>query len=209
MNAIIFKIAIIGIALAGWFWTQKRIAAKLPGRRGPGDGIHRLTRRVHRYFITHPRSADRALVISSFFIDAMGLGLIAAAVFGKSFAPFLSVLVVFALRQVCQMCCTLPPPRGMIWRHPGFPSALVTYDVGNDLFFSGHTALAVLAAIEICQTGPLWLGVAAAVIALGEALIVLILRAHYTMDVIAGALAAWLAADIAAHIAPWIDGRLR
>lgn len=209
MNPIIFKIAIIAVALMAWFWTQKRIAAKLPGGRGVRDGFHRLTRRLHRYLVTHPRLADRALVVSSFFIDAMGLGLIAAAVFGKSFAPFLAILIVFALRQACQMCCTLPPPRGMIWRHPGFPSVLVTYGVGNDLFFSGHTALAVLAAIEICQAGPAWLGGVAVVIALGEALIVLILRAHYTMDVIAGALAAWLAADVANRMAPWVDGWLR
>jgi len=36
----------------------------------------------------------------------------------------------------------------MIWRHPGIPSLLVTYDVATDFFFSGHTAIAVLASIE-------------------------------------------------------------
>ena len=206
MNLILLRIAVIGVALVIWFWTQKLIARNSAGPAGIGDGVHRLTAGWHRYLTTHEKSADRALVISSFCIDVLGLSLIAASIFGKTFAPFLGILIVFSLRQISQLCCTLPPPPGIIWRNPGFPTVLVTYDVGNDFFFSGHTALAVLGAIEICHLGPWWLGAIAIIVALGEALIVLVLRAHYTMDVIAGAFAAWFAADMAGRIAPWVDG---
>jgi membrane-associated phospholipid phosphatase len=96
----------------------------------------------------------------------------------------------------------------MIWRDPGVPSVLVTYAVGNDFFFSGHTALAVLGALEICQVAPWWLGAVAVLIALGEVGIVLVLRAHYTLDVITGALAAWFAVDLAARLAPALDALL-
>ena len=113
------------------------------------------------------------------------------------------------MRQICQGLCTLPPPPGIIWRNPGFPALLVTYDIGNDLCFSGHTALAVLGAIEVAHFGPPWLAVAAGIIAFGEAIIVLVLRAHYTLDVIAGAFAAVLAADVAAALTPAIDAWLR
>lgn len=54
-----------------------------------------------------------------------------------------------------------------------------------------------------------WLGALAVVLALGEAWIVLVLRAHYTLDVVAGAFAAWFAADVAAWVAPWVDGWLK
>jgi membrane-associated phospholipid phosphatase len=137
-----------------------------------------------------------------------GLALIGAAIFGATFAPFLAIIILFSMRQICQSLCTLPPPPGIIWRNPGFPALLVTYDVGNDLFFSGHTALAVLGAIEAARFGPPWLAVAAAVIASGEALIVLVLRAHYTLDVVAGAFAAFLASDAAAALAPSLDAWL-
>lgn len=209
MNPIVLRIAVIVIALAIWFWTQKLIARKCDGLNGIGDGVHRLTAGWHRYFLENPKSADRALIVSSFFIDVLGLSLIAAAVFGSSFAPFIGILIVFSLRQISQLCCTLPPPPGIIWRDPGFPTALVTYSVGNDFFFSGHTALAVLAAIQICHFGPWWLGAVAVCIAFGEALIVLVLHAHYTMDVIAGAFAAWFAADMASRLAPMVDGWLK
>lgn len=209
MSLILSRIAVIAVALVIWFWTQKLIARKSGETNGIGDAVHRLTAGWHRYFATHEKSADRALVISSLCIDVLGLSLIAAAVFGPSFAPFIGIIIVFSLRQISQLCCTLPPPPGIIWRNPGFPTVLVTYDVGNDFFFSGHTALAVLGAIEICHFGPWWLGAIAVLVALGEALIVLILRAHYTLDVIAGAFAAWFAADMAARLAPFIDGWLK
>ena len=209
MKDVLMRVAIIAAALVVWFWTQKLIAGKSGGMRGIGDGFHRLTKKLHRYFHRTPKAANRALVASSLCIDALGLSLIALAIFGPTFAPFIGMLIVFGLRQLSQLCCTLPPPPGIIWRDPGFPSALVTYDVGNDFFFSGHTALAVLAAIEIGHVAPWWLGLTVILIALGEALIVLILRAHYAMDVITGAISAGFAADLASRVAPQVDAWLK
>ena len=116
---------------------------------------------------------------------------------------------MFALRQICQGLCTLPVPRGMIWRHPGFPSLLVTYGTSNDLFFSGHTAVAVLGALELGRAGPPWLAAAVAAVAVLEAATVVVLRAHYTMDVFAGALAAVCCGEFASWIAPAVDAWLR
>jgi membrane-associated phospholipid phosphatase len=82
-------------------------------------------------------------------------------------------------RQLCQALCALPVPPRMIWRHPGFPSLLVTYGVSTDFFISGHTAIAVLGAVEICRLLPLPFGIAAIVVALLEAVLVIVLRAHY------------------------------
>jgi membrane-associated phospholipid phosphatase len=203
------RAVVVAGALAAWFWTQSLIARKSAAKEGIGDIVHDLTAGWHRYFATHDRAANLALIISSIFIDVFGLSLIGAAIFGATFAPFLAILILFGLRQICQGFCTLPPPPGMIWRNPGFPALLVTYSVGNDFFFSGHTALAVLGAIEAARLGPAWLAVIAACIAVGEMFIVLVLRAHYTMDVVAGALAAFLAAEVAGRFAPAVDGWLR
>lgn len=209
MSVILVRLLVIAGALVIWFWTQKLIARKAGQMEGIGDAVHSWTARWHGYFVNHETAANRALAVSSFFIDVLGLSLIAMAVFGETFRPFLAILIVFGLRQISQLCCTLPPPPGMIWRDPGVPSLLVTYGVSNDLFFSGHTALAVLGAIEISHAAPWWLGMIAGLIALGEVLIVLVLRAHYTMDVIAGAFAAWFASDVAARFAPWVDDLLK
>lgn len=203
------RAGVVAGALVLWFWTQLLIARKSAPKDGIGDVIHDLTARWHHHLSTHPRSANAALITSSIFIDLIGLSLIGAAILGPTFAPFLAMLIVFGLRQLCQGVCTLPPPPGIIWRHPGFPALLVTYEVGNDFFFSGHTALAVLGAITAAQYGPVWLAIPVALIALGEMLVVLVLRAHYTLDVVAGAFAAFLAAEVAGRLSPTVDAWLR
>ena len=65
----------------------------------------------------------------------------------------MGLLILFGLRQLCQGLCALPPPEGMIWRNPGFPSLLVTYGTATDLFFSGHTAIAVYGCLELAHWG--------------------------------------------------------
>lgn len=203
------RTGVVAVALVLWFWTQRLIGHRAVAAGGIGDAVHNLTAPWHRYFASHPSATAAALIVSSLFIDLIGLGLIGSAVFGSTFAPFLAVVLVFALRQICQALCSLPPPPGALWRNPGFPSLLVTYEVSNDFFFSGHTALAVLGFLEALYLGPTWLGAIVGVVALGEILIVLVLRAHYTMDVVAAVFAAFFAADIAAKFAPWLDGWLK
>ncbi|MCB1277705.1 phosphatase PAP2-related protein [Prosthecobacter sp.] len=208
LTPILIRAGVVILALVAWHWTQALIARKSTPRHGLGDLIHDLTTHWHGWLSQNDRAANRLLIVSSFFIDALALSVIALAVFGGSFAPFIALLILFGMRQLSQAICTLPPPPGMIWRHPGCPSLLVTYEVGNDFFFSGHTAMAVLGALEIAHVGPLWLGIVVAVIAVGEMTTVLVLRAHYTLDVIAGAAVAFFAYQVAGNISPAVDAWL-
>jgi hypothetical protein len=191
------RAGIIGLALAGWYLSQSLIGSRGPGGGGIGDALHELSAPLHRYFFAHPRWANAVLIVSSALIDVLGLFLILASIFGPSIRPFAGLLILFIMRQACQSLCALPAPPGMIWRNPGFPSLLVTYGVANDFFFSGHTAIAVLGAIEIARLCPWWLGLAAAAIAVFEAGVVLVFRAHYTMDIFTAAVAAFCAAGLA------------
>jgi hypothetical protein len=208
-SALGLRCGVVAGALVLWFWTQSLIARKMAPSEGIGDVIHALTARWHGYFAANDRAANALLIGSSIFVDIVGLLLIGGAILGSTFAPFLAMLIVFGLRQICQGLCTLSPPKGIIWRDPGFPALLVTYEVGNDLFFSGHTALVVLGVIEAWHIGPTWLLVAATLVAVGEVMVVLVLRAHYTLDVVAGAFAAFFAAEVAGRWAPTVDGWLR
>jgi len=106
---------------------------------------------------------------------------------------------------MCQGLCSLPFPPGTIWRYPGFPSLLVTYGTSNDFFFSGHTAIAVLGALELSHAGPPWLACVAGVIAVLEVVTVIILRAHYMMDVFTAAFVAWGCEAAAGRISPALD----
>jgi hypothetical protein len=199
------RIVITALALVVWFWTQSLIGAKALPDSGLGDGLHLLLAPLNEALHAHPQFANGLLIVSSAFIDLFAIFLLGAWIFGRSVRPFLGLVLVLGLRQVFQGLVALPPPAGMLWHYPGFPSLLVTYGVANDFFFSGHTAVAVLGAVELGRLGRPWLRVAGVAVAIFEVTVVLTLRAHYTMDVFTGAVAALYIARVAERLAPAFD----
>jgi hypothetical protein len=225
MNLMIFPIATIapwpvigvriGLVIAGiilWYWTQALIGKRVPAVAYEvplTDGMHVLTARIHKRYFTNFAAGNRLLIASSLVIDLLGAYLIGSAIFGASIRPYLGLVMIFALRQICQMLCPLPAPSGMVWRYPGVPAILVTYGTANDLFVSVHTAIAVYGAATLAGHWGAWgLGIGIA-IAFFEAMTVLVLRAHYTMDVFTGIICALWVYSLSAWIAPWVDGAIR
>jgi PAP2 superfamily C-terminal len=205
---LIRRIVITAVALAIWFWTQSLIARRAAPASGVGDALHTLTAGLNSYFLHSPSAANGLLILSSALIDGLGIFLLARWLFGPSVWPFLGLALLLGLRQILQAICALPVPPNMIWHYPGFPSLLVTYSVGNDFFFSGHTAIAVFGGIELARLKKPWLTVVAVGIVFFEIATVLILRAHYTMDVFTGFLAALSVARFCTVISPRIDAWL-
>lgn len=205
---LIRRIALTALALGIWFWTQSLIAQRPLPASGLGDALHTLTAGLNSYFFHSPNAANALLIISSALIDGLALFLIGRWLFGPSVRPFLGLVMLLGLRQIMQAVCALPAPPNMIWHYPGFPSLLVTYNVGNDFFFSGHTAIAVFGGIELARLGKRWLAIVAVGIVLFEIATVLILRAHYTMDVFTGLIAALWVSQICAKVSPRIDAWL-
>ncbi len=202
---LILRLLVAGIVLGLWFWTQSLIGARTAPASGIGDALHNLTAGLNSYFARNSGAANALLVLSSALIDALGLFLLGRWFFGGSIRPFLGLFLLMTLRQLMQAICALPPPPNMIWHYPGFPSLLVTYHVANDFFFSGHTAIAVFGAIELSRLRRNWLTAAAVLLVFFEVATVLILRAHYTMDVFTGIVAALWMANLTERISPRLD----
>src|SRR5437870_3259370 len=201
-RGLLLRLLLTGIVLALWFWTQSLIGARTAPAAGIGDALHNLTAGLNSYFARNDRAANALLIVSSGLIDALGLFLLGHWLFGGSVRPFLGLFLLMTLRQLMQALCALPPPPNMIWHYPGFPSLLVTYHVANDFFFSGHTAIAVFAAIELSRLRRNWLTAAAILLAVFEVATVLILRAHYTMDAFTGVVAAFWVGDLSSGSSP-------
>jgi hypothetical protein len=204
-GSFLVRLVVTTVALIIWFWTQSLISA----RSVPDTGIDRLqnaTTSTNSYLHAHPAAANLLLIVSSGIIDLLGVFLLSRWIFGASIRPFLGLVIVLGLRQIMQWLVALPAPPNAIWHYPGFPSLLVTYGVSNDYFFSGHTAIAVLAVTEIARMGRRWLTALGVLIVLFEITTVLILRAHYTMDVFTGIVTGLYAAHLAALISTTARG---
>jgi membrane-associated phospholipid phosphatase len=191
-------------ALGLWFWTQSLIGGRAPSV-GINDALHNLFAGLNSYFGHHASAANALLIVSSGLIDVLGLYLVAEWIFLGRSRAFLGLVLLLGLRQVMQALCALPAPPNTIWHYPGFPSLFVTYNVGNDYFFSGHTAIAVFGAMELARLRRHWLTVLAFAVVAFEIAAVLVLRAHYTMDVFTGAVAALWVAAFCDSVAPRLD----
>jgi hypothetical protein len=193
------------LGLAVWFWTQSLIGARSLPATGVADAIHQWTAPLNSYFYENVLAANALLIVSSALIDTLGLFLLGSWLFGRSVRPFLGLLILLGLRQMMQAVSALPTPPHTVWHYPGFPSLLVTYGVANDYFFSGHTAIAVFGATQLARFERRWLTVLAIGVVLFEIATVLVLRAHYTMDVFTGIVTALWVAVVCDRIAPSAD----
>lgn len=207
-SSLSLRLLVTAAALVIWFWTQSLIGARGASPSGIGDGIHALTAPANLYLHSHPTAANALLAVSSAIIDLLGIFLLSMWIFRGEARPFLALVIVLGLRQIMQACVALPTPPDAIWHSPGFPSLLVTYGVANDYFFSGHTAIAVLGATELARLGRRWLTILGIGIVLFEAAAVLVLRAHYSMDVFTGLVTGLYAAHLADRIAYAVRQRI-
>jgi hypothetical protein len=190
LETIGLRVGAIAAGLVLWFLTQRLIGARTLADAHHYDHLHVLTGSWNRWLHDHPRAANAVLIASSLGVDLVTSFVLARAVFGPTFAPFWGLLILFMMRQVSQALVALPPPPGIIWRDPGVPSLFVTYGVGNDFFFSGHTALAVYGAMQLAALGVPAVTIAGIVVAVLQVVAVIALRAHWTVDVVAGLAAA-------------------
>jgi hypothetical protein len=200
------RLLVVAFFITLWYETQSSISEQdeivrqLNGEHII-DRVHDFIEPIHLFITDNENVSKWLLITSTLLIDIMGLWIVFISITGHSFRPFFSLVTVFTLRQFCQLLVSLPSPPGMIWENPGVPSIFVTYDTGSDFFFSGHTAIATIFAIEMTRhmnyvKPAMILG---ALLLLFEASIVLVLKAHWFMDV--------LTAIICARWATYVSSR--
>jgi hypothetical protein len=154
------------------------------------DHLHVVTAGWNRWLHVHPRAANAVLIASSLCVDAVTLFVLVRAVLGPSFTAFWGLLALFIMRQLSQAAVALPPPPGIIWRAPGFPSLFVTYWCRQRFFLLGPHRARGLRRDAARHTADPAVTIAGIVVAILQVVAVIALRAHWTMDVIAGLAAA-------------------
>jgi hypothetical protein len=152
-----FQTVAVGAAYGAWLLTQHLLEKRRGSVVGFTDHSHQLISGLNAFFNAHPVLADVVLAVSSFEVDLAAVSLVGFFFARRESRPLLTLWLILIIRQLCQASVSLPPPEGMIWRYPGFPSLVVTYSTSTDFFFSGHMALATALATELtAQRAPRW-----------------------------------------------------
>lgn len=203
------QIALLVACYAAWIITQHLLEIMRGHSATLTDHTHILLAPVNAWLNAHSLIANVILAISSFEVDLSGVMMAFFFFRKKQSRPILSLFLLLIMRQLCQASISLPPPSGMIWRYPGFPTLIVTYTTSTDFFFSGHMAMATLLAAELRAQGrrDRETFVAWCVLPV-QAFVILAMRFHYITDVVAGFLAALVASAVATQLGGMLDDRM-
>ncbi|MBX7065638.1 MAG: sphingomyelin synthase family protein [Parachlamydiales bacterium] len=194
-------IFLICLAVAAIFATQYYVGLKEIPTCGIKDVIQELLSPINRFFLAHPKGADGMLILMSGLLDCMFLFMLIDTIMTRNIRPFLTFALFFALRQTMQLIVALPLPPHVIWHYPGFPSLTQDYNIANDLYFSGHAGISLIAALELSSFGKRWLTILGFSIFGFESFMVIAMQIHYTMDVFTAIMTVFCITDLSCHLA--------
>lgn len=184
---ILTRVIILSVLFFLWHLTQDAISnlkSEMVNVNGLVDQTFSATHGINAYLNSHREVARLLLIFASLEVDLLTLYIFGISIFGKSTRPVVGLVVLMVLRQFCQCMVLLPVPEGLLWFDTGFPTLFVTYDVTNDFFFSGHTALTVYAALALCpRSNTVKMHIIRWGLIIFQIGVLVALRAHYFMDI--------------------------
>jgi len=201
------SIRMVGIfALMKLFSTTQQILGEHDPVTQIVDISHVYTASWNAYILEHTELATAIMIVSSLLVDLSVAYLGVVSFFSKGWRTGVAAAIVILLRQICQFTIEFPIPEGIYFQDPGFPSVFVTYDVKTDFFFSGHTSLMVVCALDIIRRNRnIFLTLLMAALCIFQMGVVLVFRFHYIPDVITALFAAFASTYLGGKIGAQLD----
>jgi hypothetical protein len=170
------------------------------------DHPFRLAQPINDYLREHdvPGTWGSLWVSTLLFADSLLLWVIAAVAVGvllstSDFTMITAMLLEHLLRAICLRIVEMPPPKHKLWRKPGFPSF-----GENDYFYSGHTGLVTVCAVDLWNRCHRRWAVAVHVSNLLQAIFMVTFQVHYTVDLITGCMAGYCCYRCAVLLGDWL-----
>jgi len=194
-------IFLICLLIASVFATQYYIQQNIPPTCGIKDLVQDFFLPFNEYLTTHKEIGNGVLIGMNLLLDGMFVLIVSDTIVTRNIRPFLTLVLFFLLRQTMQMIISLPMPPDTIWHYPGFPSLLQDYQISNDLYFSGHAGISLIAALELASFSKRWLTILGFSIFITECFLVISMQIHYTMDVFTAIMTVFCITDLSCHLA--------
>lgn len=191
----------ICVGVAAIFSTQYFIAQKPIPICGIKDVLQNFFLPLNQFLRDHVYVGNAALITINLLLDMMFFFMLVDTIMTRNIRPFLTYALFFTLRQTMQLIVALPLPPHVIWNYPGFPSLTQNYNIVNDLYFSGHAGISLIAALEITSFRKKWLTILGFAIFGFVSTMVIAMQIHYTMDVFTAIMTVFCVTDLSCHLA--------
>jgi hypothetical protein len=96
-------------------------------------------------------------------------------------------------------------PEDYIWKSPGMPSLLQTYNKSDFFYFSPAIGLGLVTCLEYFHHDRKVLGIAQGVIIVCVSFLYIITRKHFFVDIFGGLILGHYMWMMAGRVAPWVD----
>jgi hypothetical protein len=199
----LFFLIVLGVAA---FYTASYYIGQMPVPECEiRDILHELLYPINEFLSARPRLEAVQLILMNVVVHGFVIFILVDTILTRNIRPFFTLAIFIALRQFLQFLVALPLPPDLIWYNPGIALFLETYDIANDLYFSGHTGISLLGAIELARFGKRWLTILGFTLFAYEVLSVLSMQIHYTMDVFTAVMTVFCFTGLATRLAPSIN----
>lgn len=150
---------------------------------------------------------DYLLIMGSAFLDIFLVCFMITYIFkGNSWNPLVHISLFYFLRgAVMQSLIILEIYDTYIFENPGFPSMIVPYFRSADFFFSGHAGCSILIGLQMSDMGYTELKYFGFFLAIFEGFVLMVLRAHYSIDIVFGILISHYLYIISKYIGKYLD----
>lgn len=118
----------------------------------------------------------------------------------------IALAVFYVLRGITTHIFMMEMPAGYNWAYPGVFSIFVPYGKTADFFYSGHIGICMLQYLEFDACGQRWWSIFSLFAMMSQIFMMIALRSHYTMDMMAAVIFAhyfWVMAEKYSYIIDW------
>lgn len=171
------------------------------------DNIFIMTESMNAYFREDESRRNAFVIFCSTLLDILVLVSFGRfALYATTFRLFIALILFYSIRAIIQAICTLEQPEGYDWGYPGWFSLTVPYGITNDFFYSGHVGVCFIFYLEFSAIGWFWLSMFSLLTMVFQIVLMIALRAHYSIDMISGVAFGhffWIMAEKYSYLIDW------
>lgn len=200
---------VIGVAIIFYFLRDLQIHPDIPNGCNFYDKIlEEYLNNINLALCRNMYLRDISMLLSFLSLDTLFLTFIILYMFyGKLEYVALNFLLFYGIRGILLNVFEFNILENYVFGNPPFYSIITPWGRAADFFYSGHTGCALILSLFILEYGHIKLFYFGLVITFIQGYVMMILKAHYSIDIIVGFIAAHYFYFISADIINTIKGR--